>query len=68
MINPANELKKKLKKEGLTQVALAKRLKVHESHISHVLSGLREPSDSVLAYLGIRRVKTVAHYEWDNGR
>jgi transcriptional regulator with XRE-family HTH domain len=66
MVNPIVQLRKRLKKEGLTQVALADKIGVSETLISLVLSGARPPNDGLLDYLQMDK-ETRVIYRWRNG-
>jgi transcriptional regulator with XRE-family HTH domain len=66
MLNPIVQLRKRLKKESLTQAALARRLGVSEPFISLILSGERPPNDEVLEFLDlVKEVRVI--YRKRNG-
>lgn len=61
MVNPVTELRKRLKKDGLSQAALAARLGLSEPYISMVLSGRRPPTEPLLRFLGLERCTRVIY-------
>jgi len=66
MVNPVRELRKRLQKERLSQVAAAQQIGVHETYISNFLAGNRAPNEKLLAYLGLEKHVRVT-YERING-
>lgn len=62
MINPAIELRKRLKKEGCTQREFAAALGVTEGMLSMLLSGKRKPGEDMLRWLGLEKRIRVSYH------
>ena len=57
MIEPINELRKRMAKGKLTQAALAREIGVSAPFLCLVLQDEKDPGDKILSYLGLQGTK-----------
>lgn len=60
-LDPSLLLREKSKSPGYTQSRIAQEIGVSLPYINAVIAGRRQPSERVLAYLGLKRSVTVVY-------